>query len=278
MLADRPAPAHVRRRHAVRDRRRAPGRARRQAADPRRQRPRARPGRPGHRRRLGPDRARRRHGRRGHRGDGTRPTSVVIEAACFDALTVARTSRRHKLSSEASRRYERGVDPAAGYAAAHRAAALLVELGGGTLQAAETVVGTVPARRSRGSTPRCPSGSSGPRSSAPGSRRLLVAVGADVRDAGTASSLTVLPPSWRPDLRDPYDFVEEVGRLDRLRDHHPRRAARPARARAHPVAARPPGRHPARRGRCRRGAELPVPLARRRSTAGLGPPTTGVVR
>ena len=48
--------------------------------------------------------------------------NVVIEAAHFDAMTIARTSRRHKLSSEASRRFERGVDPAASYAAAHRVA------------------------------------------------------------------------------------------------------------------------------------------------------------
>ena len=51
---------------------------------------------------------------------------VVIEAAHFDAMTLARTSRRHKLSTEASRRFERGVDPAAAYAAAHRVAQLPV--------------------------------------------------------------------------------------------------------------------------------------------------------
>ncbi|HEX5906008.1 MAG TPA: phenylalanine--tRNA ligase subunit beta, partial [Propionibacteriaceae bacterium] len=51
--------------------------------------------------------------------------NVVIEAAHFDAMTIARTSRRHKLSSEASRRFERGVDPEASYAAAHRVAELL---------------------------------------------------------------------------------------------------------------------------------------------------------
>ncbi len=60
-------------------------------------------------------------------------TSVLIEAAHFDAMTIARTSRRHKLSSEASRRFERGVDPGATYAAAHRVAQLLVELAGGRL-------------------------------------------------------------------------------------------------------------------------------------------------
>src|SRR5690606_26956640 len=38
-------------------------------------------------------------------------TDLLVEGAHFDPITVARTSRRHKLSSEASRRFERGVDP-----------------------------------------------------------------------------------------------------------------------------------------------------------------------
>ncbi|GAB2597871.1 phenylalanine--tRNA ligase subunit beta [Microlunatus antarcticus] len=139
-------------------------------------------------------------------------TSVVIEAAAFDALTLARTSRRHKLSSEASRRYERGVDPAAGYAAAHRAAALLVELGGGTLRAEETVTGTVPVPPTTRFDVTLPERILGTPVERARVEELLVAVGATVQD-DASGTLTVLPPTWRPDLRDPYDFVEEVGRL-----------------------------------------------------------------
>ena len=139
-------------------------------------------------------------------------TSVVIEAACFDALTLARTSRRHKLSSEASRRYERGVDPAAGYAAACRAAALLVELGGGTLQTADTVVGTVPVPPTTRLDATLPERFLGIPVEQARVEELLATVGATVQDDGSGT-LTVLPPTWRPDLRDPYDFVEEVGRL-----------------------------------------------------------------
>ncbi|GAA3580306.1 phenylalanine--tRNA ligase subunit beta [Microlunatus spumicola] len=139
-------------------------------------------------------------------------TSVVIEAAAFDALTLARTSRRHKLSSEASRRYERGVDPAAGYAAAHRAAALLVALGGGTLSPQETVVGSVPVPPTTALPATLPERILGTPVDRARVEELLVAVGAAVRDDGS-DVLTVLPPTWRPDLRDPYDFVEEVGRL-----------------------------------------------------------------
>jgi phenylalanyl-tRNA synthetase beta chain len=137
--------------------------------------------------------------------------NVVIEAAHFDAMTIARTSRRHKLSSEASRRFERGVDPEASYAAAHRVAGLLVEHAGGTLLAEETVRGTVPARPSTTIEDTLPTRILGTDVDHSSAVRLLQAIGATVSDHG--ESLTITPPSWRPDLRDPYDYVEEVGRL-----------------------------------------------------------------
>ena len=138
-------------------------------------------------------------------------TNVVIEAAHFDAMTIARTSRRHKLSSEASRRFERGVDPAAAYAAAHRVAELLVDLAGGTIESAETVVGEVPASGSTTIDADLPGRILGAEVAADTVIELLEAVGASVVAEG--EELTIRPPSWRPDLTDPYDYVEEVGRL-----------------------------------------------------------------
>jgi phenylalanyl-tRNA synthetase beta chain len=140
---------------------------------------------------------------------GTR--NVVIEAAHFDAMTIARTSRRHKLSSEASRRFERGVDPQASYAAAHRVAELLVSYAGGTLLLAETIRGVVPARPSTTIADTLPSQILGTDVDHASAVRLLRAIGATVADGG--DSLTITSPSWRPDLNDPYDYVEEVGRL-----------------------------------------------------------------
>ncbi|MZD10636.1 phenylalanine--tRNA ligase subunit beta, partial [Streptomyces sp. SID5785] len=67
-------------------------------------------------------------------------TDVVVEAAHFDAITIARTARRHKLSSEAAKRFERGVDPQAASAAAQRVVDLLVLLAGGTAQEGVTEV------------------------------------------------------------------------------------------------------------------------------------------
>ena len=140
--------------------------------------------------------------------------TVVIEAAHFDAMTIARTSRRHKLSSEASRRFERGVDPAATYAAAHRVAELLVELAGGDLAAGETVVGSVPAlppTTLAGDLPARVLGADiGPDQVADFLRAVGVGVEVAERDP---LEFRLTPPSWRPDLRDPYDYVEEVGRL-----------------------------------------------------------------
>ena len=72
---------------------------------------------------------------------------MLLEAAHFDPAVIARAARRHKLPSEASRRFERTVDPPLPPVAAERAAQLLVELGGGTIAAGRTDVGAAPAGR-----------------------------------------------------------------------------------------------------------------------------------
>jgi phenylalanyl-tRNA synthetase beta chain len=144
-------------------------------------------------------------------------TNVVIEAAHFDAMTIARTSRRHKLSSEASRRFERGVDPAATYAAAHRVAQLLVELAGGRLVAGETVRGDVPPLPETVIEDSLPGAILGAEIDHARVVELISLIGARVVEEpagdGESHRLRITPPTWRPDLTDPYDYVEEVGRL-----------------------------------------------------------------
>ena len=136
-------------------------------------------------------------------------TTIVLEAAHFQPVSVSRTFRRHGLPSEASKRFERGVDPQVPYAAARRAAQLLTTHGGGAMTAA-TVVGSAP-------TPHRVSLRSGLIPAVLGTRvdqdesvRLLAASGVSVTSLG--DSLTLEVPSWRGDLVDPYDIVEEVGR------------------------------------------------------------------
>ena len=72
-------------------------------------------------------------------------TDVVIEAAYWDPAVISRAARRHKLPSEASRRYERGVDPALSAIAAEAAAQLLVRYAGGEIVGRSDVVGVLPA-------------------------------------------------------------------------------------------------------------------------------------
>ena len=139
--------------------------------------------------------------------DGT--TSIAMEAAWFTPETVARASRRHRLSSEASRRFERGVDRTLAPYASARAIGLLLELAGGTycgMTAVEapytptviTMAVDEPARVAGMPIP------------ADRVVELLRAVGCEVEGTDT---LTVTAPTWRPDLRDPADLVEEVVRL-----------------------------------------------------------------
>lgn len=137
-------------------------------------------------------------------------TAVVIEAACFDAVTVSRSARKHRLPSEAAKRFERGVDPALAPVAAARVADLLVEHGGGRVEPGVTLVGSAPqpaAIRMTGDLPRRVSGID---LDARASIAALEAVGCRVEDG---EPLQVWPPTWRPDLTDPYDLVEEVVRV-----------------------------------------------------------------
>lgn len=136
-------------------------------------------------------------------------TDIVLEAARFVPEGVARTARRHRLPSEASRRFERGVDRVLAPYASARAAQLLLEYGGGTyagMTAWEspyepTVIDM------KADVPERTAGMPIDHDSVVSH---LEQVGCEV--SGT-DQLTVTVPPWRPDLTDPADLVEEVVRL-----------------------------------------------------------------
>ncbi len=65
-----------------------------------------------------------------HSGVTDATTSIFLESACFDAVSIRRTSRRHGLNTDASFRFERGVDPEMTVVALKRAALLLKEVAG----------------------------------------------------------------------------------------------------------------------------------------------------
>ncbi|MFP5336681.1 MAG: phenylalanine--tRNA ligase subunit beta [Actinomycetes bacterium] len=142
--------------------------------------------------------------------DATR--DVLIEAAHFDPVTVARTARRHKLPSEASRRFERGVDDDLQAVAAELAVRLLVEHGGGTPDAAVTDVDQRRPRTAVRMRLTEPQRLTGRDYGVDRVTELLEQIGCTVAVEGDA--MDVVPPSWRPDLTMPADLVEEVARLD----------------------------------------------------------------
>ncbi|MGY5882542.1 phenylalanine--tRNA ligase subunit beta [Modestobacter lacusdianchii] len=138
-------------------------------------------------------------------------TAVLLEAAHWEPTGIARTVRRHKLPSEAAKRFERGTDPEMTVVALARAAALLAEYGGARVVGSPVDVDT------RGPRPVIPLDAGRPSRVSgvayPDSQVIdaLTAVGASVDADGAL--LQVTPPSWRPDLTDPADLVEEVVRL-----------------------------------------------------------------
>jgi phenylalanyl-tRNA synthetase beta chain len=137
-------------------------------------------------------------------------TDVLIEAAHFDWVTVARTARRHKLSTEASRRFERGVDSDLAAAAAELVVRLLVEHGGGTpgpVTDTDRRVARAP-MRVRWDVPNRVIGCAWTRQEI---TQTLTGIGCRVADDG--DDLVVTPPTWRPDLTDGVDLAEEVARL-----------------------------------------------------------------
>ncbi|WP_371628663.1 phenylalanine--tRNA ligase subunit beta [Streptomyces sp. NBC_00341] len=143
--------------------------------------------------------------------EDTRTTEVVIEAAHFDAISIARTARRHKLASEASKRFERGVDPQAAAAAAQRTVDLLVLLAGGTAEAGVTEVTAPSGPRTITMAADHPDKVAGVAYGRETVVRRLQEVGCDVYGQ---DELLVTAPSWRPDLNEPNDLAEEVIRLE----------------------------------------------------------------
>jgi phenylalanyl-tRNA synthetase beta chain len=149
--------------------------------------------------------------------------AVILESAHFDPVSVAMTSRRHGLRTEASARFERGSDPELVDKAAARAVGLMEQLGGGDPSATVRDVYPRPLERKYIRLRPARAGAIlGTDLSKPQQIAYLSALGLRVEEAD--SELEVEVPTFRPDLSREIDLVEEVGRLagfDRLPDTLP---------------------------------------------------------
>lgn len=138
-------------------------------------------------------------------------TNILLEAASWDPPTIMWMSRRHGLRSEASARFERGVDRELPVSAVTRAASLLQQVAGGDV--VDQVGDTVAVEFQRPVIELDPAEVErilGPGFDAGRIRELLNALGLEVDGSGP---LSVTIPGFRPDLERPIDLVEEVARL-----------------------------------------------------------------
>ena len=135
-------------------------------------------------------------------------TDIALEAVRFDPICVAKNSRRHKLSSEASRRLERSVDPSLAQYASARFVQLLTE--NSSAQHVATVVDGEPrfspvVKLDPAYVSRILGFEIAPAKVA----EILRTIGCDVDE----KTFEVDPPAWRSDLLAPADFTEEVARM-----------------------------------------------------------------
>jgi phenylalanyl-tRNA synthetase beta chain len=149
-----------------------------------------------------------------------RSTEILIESADFAPLSVRSTSRKLKLRSDSSYRFERGVDPAGVDWASRRCCELILQECGGQLCTGMVDVGTKPTAREpvvlRLAQIQRILGIEVPAAEV---KRILHAIGCQEPKAATltvaapATQVTVTSPSWRRDLTREIDLIEEVARI-----------------------------------------------------------------
>ncbi len=140
-------------------------------------------------------------------------TSILLESACFNAVSIRRTGRKLGLSSEASYRFERGVDPEGTINALNRAVQLICELAGGTApnDGVDCYPGRITGPTLQLGVTRC-NMLIGISLTADGIADLLNSIGlaTEIKDDDT---LIVTPPAFRVDIEREADLFEEVARL-----------------------------------------------------------------
>ena len=135
-------------------------------------------------------------------------TEIALEAVRFNPIAIAQNSRRHKLSSEASRRLERGVDPSLAEFASARFVQLLIEHS--SAKHVESLsTGTAQYPVSFIIDPAQVSSILGFEVSTQQILKSLRTIGCDVDE----KKFEIKPPSWRPDLSNVSDIAEEVARI-----------------------------------------------------------------
>ena len=140
-------------------------------------------------------------------------TEVFLEAAYFNPVSIRKTSKRQGLKTDASFRYERGIDPTATMTAARRAALLICDLAGATVVGAPQECCAEPFEKRRVALSWARMNALiGKELSAETYRSILESLEFEVYGAD-ASGCTVAVPAYRVDVTRECDVVEEVLRI-----------------------------------------------------------------
>ncbi len=148
-------------------------------------------------------------------GEGTQVQSytrdVLLEAAYFDPICIRRTSRRLGLATEASSRFEKGVDPLMVRKALDRASLLIQEIAGGKMEEGLWEEGKVPWRKRKVSfRPSRARRILGTRITSPQMKKILTRLTFEV-EGGRIWKVWI--PSFRGDISREIDLIEEIARV-----------------------------------------------------------------
>lgn len=157
----------------------------------------------------------------GHNSGVTESTTTVfLESACFDPGSIRRTARRHGLNTDASFRFERGVDPEITVYALKRAALLLKEVAGARITSAIIDIDHTSKQRSEINLRFAELEKlSGLRLEHDAVVRILELLDFTIRGRD-AEGLQLTAPAYRADVNRPVDVIEEVLRIHGF-DHVP---------------------------------------------------------
>jgi phenylalanyl-tRNA synthetase beta chain len=139
-------------------------------------------------------------------------TDILLESAWFDPSMIRKSAKKAALTSDASYRYERGIDPQNVRRSSECAVALILELAGGSIEVAQEWGSMPAALRTVALRPARVNALLGSSISAADMVEMLERIGFST-DGTTGESITVEVPSFRVDVSEEIDLVEEVARL-----------------------------------------------------------------
>lgn len=151
-----------------------------------------------------------------HSGVSESTTSIFLESAFFDGVTIRKTSFRHGLRTDAASRFEKGTDISATVNVLKRAALMIKEIGGGEI--ASEIIDIYPNQKPKAEVAikyHFLKKLSGKNYHPDAVKNILGSLGFEILKEGI-DELRVAVPYHKPDISLPADLVEEVLRIDGL--------------------------------------------------------------